>query len=154
MSQTIAYELHEGGVPPDRVAAVAALHAEVFGLPLDRARDDVASLASRRRPMTILAHEGATLVGYKLGHERRPDSFSSWLGGVGVAWRRRGVAARLLELQHAWCREQGYATIRTKTKNTWRAMLLLDIRSGFDVIGAYTDERGEPKLILEKRLAR
>ena len=31
-------------------------------------------------------------------------------------------------------------------------MLLLNIKSGFDVIGTYTDGEGEPKIILEKRL--
>jgi hypothetical protein len=31
-------------------------------------------------------------------------------------------------------------------------MLILNIKHGFDVIGTYTDEKGEPKIILEKRL--
>jgi hypothetical protein len=31
-------------------------------------------------------------------------------------------------------------------------MLLLDIHEGFDVIGTFTDDEGEPKIILEKWL--
>lgn len=31
-------------------------------------------------------------------------------------------------------------------------MLILNLRRGLDIIGTYTDERGEPKIILEKRL--
>ncbi|WP_274519618.1 hypothetical protein [Caenibacillus caldisaponilyticus] len=40
----------------------------------------------------------------------------------------------------------------TQTKNKWRAMLLLNLRHGFDIIGTFTDEKGEPKFILQKRL--
>ncbi|GMB08267.1 hypothetical protein B1no1_09770 [Thermolongibacillus altinsuensis] len=46
----------------------------------------------------------------------------------------------------------GTKFVRTKTKNKWRNMLILNIKHGFDVIGTYTDEKGEPKIILEKRL--
>jgi len=31
-------------------------------------------------------------------------------------------------------------------------MIILNLRHGFDIIGAYTDEEGEPKLIQGKRL--
>ena len=31
-------------------------------------------------------------------------------------------------------------------------MLVLNIENGFDVIGTYTDDSGEPKIIFEKKL--
>ncbi|MCL4426117.1 MAG: hypothetical protein M1299_02105 [Firmicutes bacterium] len=31
-------------------------------------------------------------------------------------------------------------------------MLILNLRHGFDIIGTYTDEKGEPKIILAKSL--
>ena len=54
--------------------------------------------------------------------------------------------------QHAWCREQGYSVVSTRTKNKWRNMLILNLRYGFDIIGTYTDDQGEPKIILTKTL--
>lgn len=42
--------------------------------------------------------------------------------------------------------------VQTKTKNKWRDMLILNIKNGFDIIGTYTDDSGEPKIILEKKL--
>ncbi|WP_369792731.1 hypothetical protein [Virgibacillus sp. SK37] len=57
-----------------------------------------------------------------------------------------------MDQQHLYLIEKGYEIVQTKTKNKWRGMLLLNIKSGFDVIGTYTDKVGEPKIILEKRL--
>ncbi|MBO1582269.1 MULTISPECIES: hypothetical protein [Bacillus] len=57
-----------------------------------------------------------------------------------------------MEQQHQFLREKGYRIIQTKTKNKWRNMLILNIKSGFDIIGTYTDEKGEPKIILQKNL--
>ncbi|MBO8157289.1 MAG: hypothetical protein H0Z32_12600 [Bacillaceae bacterium] len=34
----------------------------------------------------------------------------------------------------------------------WKGMLILNLKHGFDVIGTYTDEKGEPKIILRKNL--
>ena len=54
--------------------------------------------------------------------------------------------------QHDWCIKKGYETIRTHTKNSFKSMLILNLKNGFDVIGTFTDEKGEPKIILEKKL--
>lgn len=31
-------------------------------------------------------------------------------------------------------------------------MIVLNLRQGFDIVGTFTDDRGEPKIILEKYL--
>jgi len=126
------------------------LHRAVFGsMTADELRRAFAEL---KNPCFQLARVGGRAVAFKVGYERKPGRFYSWLGGVLPEFRGRGLARTLMRLQHAWCRERGYRTVRTHTKNTWKAMLVLDLKEGFDVIGTYTDERGEPKLILEKRL--
>lgn len=66
--------------------------------------------------------------------------------------RGQGIAPELVRGQHHWCRDQGYRIIRTHSKDKWRDMLVLNLGHGFDVLGTFTDERGEPKIILEKRL--
>jgi hypothetical protein len=53
--------------------------------------------------------------------------------------------------QHDWCRQNGYRTIRTHTYNQWRSMLILNIRSGFDIIGTLSGKRGLT-IVLEKTL--
>ena len=92
------------------------------------------------------------MVGYKIGYEDKTERFYSWLGGVNLEYRGQGIASELMGRQHAWCREHGYSVVRTQTKNKWRDMLILNLRHGFDIVGVYTDEKGEPKIILEKQL--
>lgn len=92
------------------------------------------------------------IAGFKIGYEIDPSTFYSWLGGVAPEWRGLGVAGLLMDQQHAWCKAQGYETVRTKTQNKYRSMLLLDIRKGFEVTGTENDSARGLKIILEKRL--
>ncbi|WP_221568137.1 GNAT family N-acetyltransferase [Alkalihalobacillus sp. TS-13] len=109
-------------------------------------------LQTKHRPCILAVYDKETPIGYKIGYERKANHFYSWLGGVHPDQRGKGVGEELLIRQHDWCRKHGYKTIRTHTKNKWRSMLILNIKNGFDVIGTFTDEKGDPKIILEKQL--
>lgn len=106
-----------------------------------------------RQPVQVwLAFSGDQPVACKLGYERKPGHYYSWLGGVHPDHRCQGLAAELMRQQHAWCAAQGYHTIRTQTFNRWRAMLLLNLRFGFDIVGTVQGGRGLT-LVLEKSTA-
>ncbi|WP_060678714.1 GNAT family N-acetyltransferase [Virgibacillus halodenitrificans] len=127
---------------------VLNLHDSIF--------KDAATLISKAenksKVVFNLALEDEEIIGYKIGYELEPNLFYSWLGGVDESHRNKGVASKLMDQQHLYLIEKGYEIVQTKTKNKWRGMLVLVIKSGFDVIGTYTDNEGEPKIILEKRL--
>lgn len=112
----------------------------------------VSRAQSKPKVLFTVGIEKDEVVGYKIGYELESDSFYSWLGGVNVNHRNKGVASKLMIQQHLYLKEKGYRIVQTKTKNKWRNMLILNIKNGFDVIGTYTDSSGEPKIILEKRL--
>ncbi|MCF6411173.1 GNAT family N-acetyltransferase [Pseudalkalibacillus salsuginis] len=135
---------------PDETALehLNALHNRVFG----STNGFVEDLQTKHRPFILAAIENERVIGYKIGYERKVNHFYSWLGGVHPDYRGKGIGEELLVRQHKWCRENGYKTIRTHTKNQWRSMLILNIKNGFDVIGTFTDAKGETKIILEKRL--
>lgn len=101
--------------------------------------------------LTLLAIDKGQIIGCKIGYERKPGHFYSWLGCVSPAYRGRGIAAELLRRQHDWCRQNGYYTIRTQTYNQWRAMLVLNIQAGFDIVGTVQGKRGLA-IMLEKVL--
>ena len=109
-------------------------------------------LSGRNRSLLTVAHDSGKALGFKLGYEEKPDKFYSWLGGVAPEARKTGLGKALMQSQHDWCKKAGYPRIQTRTKNKWREMLILNLKSGFDIIGTYTDEEGEPKIILEKKL--
>lgn len=39
----------------------------------------------------------------------------------------------LMEKQHTHLRANGFKVVQTKTKNKWRSMLILNIKSGFNI---------------------
>jgi len=109
-------------------------------------------LLERRLWLAQFAVVGARVVGFKLGYGRRPERFYSWLGGVHPDFRRRGIARRFMVEQHDWCAARGVEVIETATTNGFRGMLLLNLHSGFDVVGTRTTD-GQLSILMSKRLA-
>ncbi|MFB6352091.1 MAG: GNAT family N-acetyltransferase, partial [Bradymonadaceae bacterium] len=91
-------------------------------------------------------------VGFKVGYERHSGQFYSWMGGVVPEFRRRGIATELLVRQHTWAREAGFDSVRTKTTNESREMLILNLERGFEVVGTELDRENDVKIVLKKRL--
>ncbi|MGE3758794.1 MAG: GNAT family N-acetyltransferase, partial [Pseudobdellovibrionaceae bacterium] len=92
-------------------------------------------------------------VGFKLGYELDNTCFYSWLGAVLPEYRKLGIAKSLMETQHEWCKAQGYRRVQTKTQNRFKEMFILNLKSGFEVIGQHLSDEGGPKIILEKKLS-
>ena len=109
-------------------------------------------MESKPQLLIDIALDGTKVIGYKIGYALDSDKFYSWLGGVDANYRNYGVASKLMDKQHQYLRRNGYKIVQTKTKNKWRSMLILNIKSGFDVIDTYNDDKGEPIIILEKKL--
>jgi predicted GNAT superfamily acetyltransferase len=148
----IHYQTYPGLPPDPLLTAMLDLLATVFtNQTQSELLDDLTDQQSRNPLLIELALDAGRVVGCKLGYERSRESFYSWLGCVDPAWQGRGIAAELMRRQHDWCRQNGYRTIRTHTYNQWRSMLILNIRSGFDIIGTLSGKRGLT-IVLEKTL--
>jgi hypothetical protein len=109
-------------------------------------------LATAKNIRLDLAYQDEILVGLKIGFEESAKIYYSWLGGVDPQWQGRGIGQELMRRQHEWCRGQGYGVIRTKTQNRWPAMLVLNVRNGFQITGIEKCEDEADKLLLEKPL--
>ena len=64
-----------------------------------------------------------------------------------------GVAKQLMDEQHSLAKQLGYEFVRTETENRFKPMLMLNLKTGFDIVGTRTSEQ-YPKtiIILEKKL--
>lgn len=87
------------------------------------------------------------LIGLKLGYERNRGVFNSWMGGVAPEARGQGIAAALMEAQHAWAKEAGFRGLETATRQPNQAMAILNLKAGFMVAGLDVT-LGEPTKIL------
>lgn len=138
--------------PPETQTALTSLLATV----LETTEAEVAAdlrYQQQRQPVQawLAVDDNDQPVGCKLGYERKPGHYYSWLGGVLPNHQGQGVATELMCRQHVWCQTQGYGWVRTHTYNQWRGMLLLNLRQGFDIIGTVQGAHGL-LIVLEKRL--
>ncbi|MFD2445546.1 GNAT family N-acetyltransferase [Bacillus sp. CGMCC 1.16607] len=132
----------------DVLDGILKLHHDIFG----NADDLINKMASKPQLLVITAMYGKKVIGYKIGYAIDNHKFYSWLGGVDKNYRKNGLASVLMERQHQFLKKNGYKVVQTKTMNKWRNMLILNLKSGFDIIDTYTDEKGFHKIILEKSL--
>lgn len=102
--------------------------------------------------LILMAYWDGEIAGFKIGYGQDPDLFYSWTGGVLPSYRRKNIARELMHNQHNWCRQKGYKRIETRTRNKFPAMLKLNIDSGFQIVGSFTDTDQTPKIILRKEL--
>ncbi|NLU17747.1 GNAT family N-acetyltransferase [Serratia liquefaciens] len=105
-------------------------------------------------PMSaLIAEVDGQAAGFKLGYQQQDGVFYSWLGAVLPAYRRHGVALTLLAEQENWARGQGYRQLRVKTRNQFRAMLMMLIDHHYQIV--QLEKKGEVadyRLLLEKTL--
>lgn len=135
-------------IPAHIVERIQHVHRAVFeGQSLK-----VSKLDNKINLIAFIAIVDDEVAGFKLGYEVEEGVFYSWLGGVDPMFQQRGVAKQLMQAQHKALKEMGYKIVRTHSRNERRAMLLLNIKSGFDVIDTFVDDKGRHKIRLEKQL--
>ncbi|MFD1032647.1 GNAT family N-acetyltransferase [Metaplanococcus flavidus] len=144
----IRYQKFEEQPNSEIIESIAKVHKEIFG-----GTDQwLEKLKSKQKVLVNIALKDSEVIGFKIGYALDEITFYSWLGGVSSQYRNYGVASELMKQQHTDLKEMGYEVVQTKTMNKWRNMLLMNIRDGFDIVGTKIDERGELKIILEKKL--
>lgn len=99
----------------------------------------------------LVAYDDEKPVGIKMGYRLDEGRFYSWLGGVLPDYQGLGIASELMRLQHQWCVQQGIKTVETRTRNSFRQMISLNLAHGFEIVGTLKDSRGL-KILLEKQL--
>ena len=104
------------------------------------------------QPYLCLAEHQERIVGFKLAYRTADVILFSWLGGVLPEARRKGIAGGLMRLQHAQARSLGYRVIETRTRTSNSAMITINLRHGFEIVGPETDAHGRFVVIQRKEL--
>ena len=142
---TIEYTHHEPPFSEAIIASVRELLMACFG---QVSPDFAARMHSQPSASLMLARSDQTAVGFKLSYARSLSECYSWLGGVHPDYRQRGIARALMRQQHAWARAAGYQFVTTETENRFRAMLILNLREGFE---AFERDKTVPKVSVDRR---
>ena len=148
---SIEYQCLEGVPTGDILEWLTDINQKIFGF--NEKPEHLTSLfQSRQNVLVCLAFQGGRPVGFKVGFQDDRRSFESWRGGVLDEARRQGIAWELMRLQHNWCAEKGFRVIKTVTNSDNTAMLILNLRSGFEIVGSFVNRRRRLKILQEKYL--
>lgn len=143
--------MHTKGKPEiGLLSSIQTLYHEIFEF-IDTDKFNK-RMSDNEKLFTVTAWSDNQLIGFKTGYAIDVNIFYSWIGGVKREFRKSGIAQELMKQQHEWCLQHGFDTVRTKTMNRWKGMLILNLKTGFDITETYTDEKGIVKIILEKNL--
>ena len=138
---------------PGPIEAAAEPLLDLYRAVFDHIDDNylLSRLPGMKDPMLWIAEDAEGWVGFKLGY-RRGSTLYSWLGGVHPRARGQGVASALMVRQHEAAAGEGYAHVETRTRAANNAMLILNLRHGFQVCGHEIDARGIPVVTLRRAL--
>jgi len=140
------------GKPDARIfAEIEGFYASIFeNADLEKFRKRIREAENL---LTNLAFSDGKIAGFKIGYKIEPQKFYSWVGGVDEKFRENGIGGELMKRQHKWCAANGFEKIQTKTKNRFKAMLILNIKNGFEIVDVYKTAQNEMKIVLEKNLS-
>ncbi|MER2039857.1 MAG: GNAT family N-acetyltransferase [Solibacillus sp.] len=138
----------ENTIPKSWLEGIQEVHRAVFDGDLLKEE----KLQNRNNFLAILAIVDGKVAAFKFGYEQPDGAFYSWLGGVHPNYQRLGIAAACMEAQHNWCRGKGYKLVRTYGRNEKKAMLIVNLKAGFNIIKTFVDDKGRHKIVFEKNL--
>lgn len=139
--------------PREQIEQIIEAHSAVHG---ETTVDHLLTFLEHQKALNVVAaKDGERSIGYMIGYQLTPVKYLNWMVGVHPEYRRQGIATALLHTLQSWVADKGYTTLRTESSNLWRAMLILNIRFGFRVVGTCLQgvPGDEPKIIFEKELS-
>ena len=88
-----------------------------------------------RLSLALVALWEGELAGFKVGYQSElPETFYSWMGGVRMEFRGKGIATALAEEQERWAKSQGFTSLFFKTRNRFPEMIQFGIKRGFKIV--------------------
>lgn len=106
----------------------------------------------QQNPLLLVAYIDDNPIGFKLGYViEGGQTFFSWLGGVGAAFRRQGIAQSLLDAQEDHVRGMGVSAIYFTSFDRFPAMIELGKKNNYIKVKTALRD-GENKYWFEKQL--
>lgn len=156
--------MHPATLPPFSAPVPRDLRVETVGLDaLDTVRALNRAIFDEERVINTFDRDGLLILlaladgepcGFKIGYRENRHTFYSAKGGVLAAYRRYGVARRLLHAMEAEVRARGFTHFAYDTfPNRHPGMTVLGLGEGFRLVRAdFNAGYGDYRLRFEKRL--
>lgn len=145
----ISIELIEGN-SSESLAKVAALFQESMGYKFSDHLEKI--LENKNNILFVFAYIDKYIAGYKVGFETKSKYFESYNGLVSNEHRRKGLASKMMEAQHDWCKKSEFKIIDTIVAKDNKAMIIANLKGGFEINGTIWDRDSVFKILMQKIL--
>ena len=150
VKNNISYKIVKGFLEENIFQETANLYSEIFkDADLDFFKHRI---EQQPKLFSILAFNNKKMIGFKIGYPYDENIFYSWIGGVLPKHQRKGIAKHMAKLQEEYAVLEGFIKLRTKSMNSYKAMMILNLKNGFDITKIYTNSKGQTKVVFEKQL--
>ncbi len=147
---SMVYQTFEGFPDNDIHQRMIHLYSELFeDADLDFFKQRI---KEHSKLLSVLVYHNDQLIGFKVGYPYDEETFYSWIGGVLPNHRQQGIGTKMANIQEDFIRNNGFKKLRTKSMNTYKAMMVLNLKNGFDITKLYTNTKGQTKIVFEKLL--
>ena len=146
----LIYQIIEGQPSKELLDEILQVYKSIFD---DYKIDFFKSRIDKKEDVLIvLCYNSDMLVGFKIGYRYNETTFYSWVGGVLLSFRQKGIAKHLAKLQEENVITKRYSKMRTKSMNRFKPMMILNLKNGFNIVQVYTNDIGQTKVVFEKEL--
>ena len=146
----LIYQIIEGQPSKELLDEILQVYKSIFD---DYKIDFFKSRIDKKEDVLIvLCYNSDMLVGFKIGYRYNETTFYSWVGGVLLSYRQKGIAKQLAKLQEENVTTKRYSKMRTKSMNRFKPMMILNLKNGFNIVQVYTNDIGQTKVVFEKEL--
>lgn len=109
-------------------------------------------LSIHKKIFGIIVYDKERPIAFKIGYAKSANTFYSWIGGVLSEYRSKGIASELILRQEEWCRQNHFKKIRTSSSKSFKSMMIVNLKNGFDIIGTMSTSSKELNIVFEKKI--
>ncbi len=120
-------------IRPGTIEEVVALSQQIPEFNAPYGEDEYRQRLTGTRHLIQIAEVEGEPAGFKVGYQLAPDVFYSWMGGILPDFRALGLARQMLQAQEAWAAEQGYHSLKVKSRNRYATMVAMLLRHGYQI---------------------
>ncbi|MBW3141379.1 GNAT family N-acetyltransferase [Ferrimonas balearica] len=120
-------------IRPGTIEEVVAISQQIPEFNAPYGRDEYQRRLADTTHLIQVAEVQGELAGFKVGYQLDDGVFYSWMGGIVPDFRALGLASQMLAQQEQWATEQGYHSLKVKSRNRYATMVAMLLRHGYQI---------------------
>ena len=120
-------------IKPGTPELVEKLISELPEFTTKTGADEISERIASRDSHILLAIFGSAMAGFLVAYKEEDGIYYNWMMGVLPKFRKSGIGRKLMEVFERLAQAEGFRTVRVRTMNRYRGMLMLLVSRGYEI---------------------